>query len=88
VARDFDQWFALLAGRDPQLDRTMLRIIAGVLARDDLPPDVHLIIADALDEATRECLAAGRINEAFPLRRLRVLLWNEAEAAPRRGSFW
>lgn len=22
------------------------------------------------------------------LRRLRNLLWNEAEAAPRRGSFW
>ncbi len=88
MPRDAGHWLALLIQRDPRLDRTLLRIIAGVLARDDLAPDVLLIIADALDEACRECIAAGRPLDAFPLRSVGNLVRDEAAQAPRRGSFW
>lgn len=88
VPRDADHWLALLIERDPRIDRTLLRIIAGVLARDDLLPDVHLIIADALDEAAKECVAGGRALDALPFRLLRNLVRSEADHAPRTGAFW
>lgn len=86
--RSADHWFALLIGRDPRLDRSLLRVIAGLLARDDLLPDVYLIVADALDEASRECIAGGRALDALPLRALRNLVTTEGETAPRVGAFW
>jgi hypothetical protein len=82
--RDAEHWFVLLLERDSRLDRTLLRVIAGILARDDLPPDVRLIIADALDEAAAECVAGGRAIDALPLRMLRNLV----VAVPARGTFW
>jgi hypothetical protein len=85
--RSADHWLALLIERDP-LDRTLLRMIAALLARDDLLPDVYLIVADALDEACRECVAGGRALDAVSLRMLRNLIVSEGEAAPRAGTFW
>lgn len=88
MPRSADHWFALLQERDPRLDRTLLRVIAGVLARDDLLPDVHLVLADALDEAAQECLAGGREEDALPLLAVRNLVSQAAEEAPRTGAFW
>lgn len=86
MQRDAGDWFALLLDRDPRIDRTLLRIIAGLLAREGLHPDIYLILADALDEAARESIGAGRPLDALPFRLLRNLL--ATEAARRRGSFW
>jgi hypothetical protein len=84
ATRDVDGWLAELVARDPRIDRTLLRIIANVLARRDLAADVYLIISDALEEAAGECVAGGRAVDALPLR----LLSNAVASAAPRGSFW
>lgn len=86
MPHDAGAWLALLIERDPRIDRTLLRVIAGILAREDLHPDVYLIIADALDEAARDSIAGGRPLDALPLRLLRNLV--SGETSRRRGSFW
>jgi hypothetical protein len=88
MPRSAEDWLLVLLQRDPRLDRTLLRVIAGVLARDDLLPDVHLILADALDEAAQECVAGGRAIDALPLRAVRNIVSRAAEQAPRIGAFW
>lgn len=84
MTADIAAWTLRLAEVCPRLDRPVARILAGLLARDDLPPDVFLIIADALEESARD--SVDPLNNALPFRLLRNFLIRDAHA--RRGSFW
>lgn len=84
MARDHASWLVVLREAHPALDPMLLRLLAGLLARTELPADALLIAADAVGEAIEDDVAMD--FRPHSLRSLRNLLIREANA--RRGSFW
>lgn len=81
-------WFVHLTEVAPGLDRTILRILARLLA-GGADVDALLLVTGALDDAAGELALGGRDRLAAEMRSLRSLLDARIdELSHRRGTFW
>jgi hypothetical protein len=76
-------WEIDLGRAAPAVERVLVRILAGVLARRETSAEQLLIIADALFEVSVELTFAGRDAYAKDIKTIRGVLIEEAAG---RGS--
>jgi hypothetical protein len=70
----------------PRVDKTLLRVIADLMADDCLPVGVLLNVGDALGEAYQAAMLDGRLRDAVEIGAVSMVVAREAER-PRPG-FW
>jgi hypothetical protein len=82
---DAAAWLDALTGIAPGIDRTMLRVIAHLLATR-ARPDTLLTVRDALREAAAELIFDRRYRRAAELVAIGAILENAPSL--RCGAFW
>jgi hypothetical protein len=86
MPRDAGTWLVALTSAAPRVDRTLLRILAELLAEPATPRDLLFNAADALGDASRDALLESRLRDACEISALAMFVANAA-LHPRPG-FW
>lgn len=79
-------WLDELTRVAPRTDRTLLSMMARLLADDRVPPDVLLLLVDALTEAAMDAMFDDRLRDAGEAIALAAKV--AAAAARPRPGFW